>query len=112
MGTETSLMKSLTAAFPVQSVPLHVTSTKLFGPNDVSEQLAERLALKYRCPFFISIGLDAQATEAFHLIEKKLFELLDSIRADNRVRIICNRAVIENFHLRLYSFQLLNDTTE
>ncbi|EME31665.1 uncharacterized protein Gasu_10480 [Galdieria sulphuraria] len=85
MGTETSLMKSLTAAFPVQSVPLHVTSTKLFGPNDVSEQLAERLALKYRCPFFISIGLDAQATEAFHLIEKKLFELLDSIRADNRV---------------------------
>ncbi|GJQ08906.1 hypothetical protein GpartN1_g697.t1 [Galdieria partita] len=84
LGTETSLMKSLTVAFPVPNTP-QVISTKLFGPEDVSKQLAERLALKFQCPFFISVGLDLQTTEASHLIEKKLFELLDGVRNDTSV---------------------------
>jgi hypothetical protein len=37
-------------------------------------------ALKYHRPFFVSVGLDSQPpSDSFYLIEKKLFQLLETV---------------------------------
>jgi hypothetical protein len=54
LGNESNLMRSLTVAFPVQKTYSHVVSTKLFGPDDVSKELSERLGIFCFISFIIS----------------------------------------------------------
>eukprot|EP00871_Galdieria_phlegrea_P002758 jgi/Galph1/3483/GphlegSOOS_G2183.1 len=79
LGFERPLMKCLSVAFPTSSGS---ANSKLFGPSkDESQLLATRLAKRFECPVFVSLGWVDVSTDLFTAIERRLVQELKKIMA-------------------------------
>jgi hypothetical protein len=74
--TGEAVMGSLSTAIPTRFSGMPVSSTLLHSEDDISSEMAQRLAFRFKIQMFISCNLPSNYEPYIHHIDKQLIDLL------------------------------------
>ena len=115
-------MGSLATAMPTRFSGIPVSTILMNSESDISSEMAQRLALRFKIQVFVSCNLPTSYEAYSHIIDKKVIELLKEFfwcigRTDPQYILVTRRIASElsfrgQFHLLLLCFTMMTPIRE